>query len=215
MTVSYHAPRKQQLKPSRTRLILWLVGVVLLSCVGLLLGQYLTSEPSQPEPVAVEAELGPRREVLLYFASPDGLILMAEARTIADCQIDEECLRDTIHELLAGPRSGLSPILPAQARLQGLSVEASVVTIDFSREFVSGHPGGTRSELLTTYGLVNTLTVNFPHLRQMQILVEGAPVDTLKGHVDLRQPINPDFSLVEEGLAPAGQIINLPTGREE
>jgi hypothetical protein len=41
--------------------------------------------------------------------------------------------------------------------------------------------------------------------------VEGTPVATLKGHVDLRQPINPDFSLVEEGslveedLAPTGK----------
>jgi len=54
--------------------------------------------------------------------------------------------------------------------------------------------------LLTVYALANTVAVNFPHLRQLRILVEGAAVETLKGHVDLRQPLVPDFSLV---LTPA------------
>jgi hypothetical protein len=31
----------------------------------------------------------------------------------------------------------------------------------------------------------------------------------------LRQPINPDFSLVEEGLAPTGKMTNLPAGSDE
>jgi hypothetical protein len=76
------------------------------------------------------------------------------------------------------------------------------VNVDFSQELISAHPGGTQSELLTIYGLADTLAVNFPHLRQMRVLVDGVPVATLKGHVDLRQPISPDFSLVEEGMAP-------------
>jgi hypothetical protein len=63
--------------------------------------------------------------------------------------------------------------------------------------------------------LADTLAVNFPHLRQVLIKVEGASVTTLKGHVDLRQPIIPDFSLVEEGLAPVGKMSGLPAGREE
>ena len=107
------------------------------------------------------------------------------------------------------------PILPASVVLRGVTVVDSLVKIDFSQELIAAHPGGTQSELLTVYGLADTLTVNFPHLRQVQVLVEGAPVSTLKGHVDLRQPINPDFSLVEEGLAPVGDVTNLPAERDE
>jgi hypothetical protein len=48
---------------------------------------------------------------------------------------------------------------------------------------------------LTAYGLANTLVVNFPHIRQVRLLVEGRPLETLKGHVDLREPLPADFSL--------------------
>jgi hypothetical protein len=50
--------------------------------------------------------------------------------------------------------------------------------------------------LLTVYALADTVAVNFPHLRQLRILIEGGAVETLKGHVDLRQPLAPDFSLI-------------------
>jgi hypothetical protein len=124
-------------------------------------------------------------------------------------------LRDTVRALVAGSQDGFAAVLPAQVVLNDVSVEGSLVNVDFSQELISAHPGGTQSELLTIYALADTLTVNFPHLRQMRVLVDGAPIETLKGHVDLRQPINPDFSLVEEGMAPVGRILSLPVGGNE
>jgi spore germination protein GerM len=129
--------------------------------------------------------------------------------------VEEDCLREMVQALIAGPQGDLAPILPEQVALRDLVVDGSLVSLDFSHELIAAHPGGTQSELLTTYGLADTLAVNFPHLRQMQILVEGTVAATLKGHVDLRQPISPDFSLVEEGLAPAGKMISLPAGGDE
>jgi spore germination protein GerM len=166
-------------------------------------------------PVAEDLSSQRTREVILYFASTDGQSLVAETRKINECQLDEDCLRDTVEALIAGPQSDLVPILPDQVSLHAISVDDSLVSLDFSQELIAAHPGGTQSELLTIYGLADTLTVNFPHLRQVQILVDGAQATTLKGHVDLRLPINPDFSLVEEGMAPTGKMINLPVGRDE
>jgi hypothetical protein len=99
--------------------------------------------------------------------------------------------------------------------LRNVTVTNSLVSVDFSQELIAAHPGGTQSELLTVYGLADTVAVNFPHLRQVQISVEGSPVATLKGHVDLRQPVNPDFSLVQEDLSPAGKMTSMPSGRDE
>jgi hypothetical protein len=180
MTLSYHEPRKSQQKPWRKRLILFGGLVVLVFSVGLVVGYLRNEQPPKPVPVSEEVSLQPTREVLLYFASLDGV-----------------------------------PILPARVELRGVTIADSLVNIDFSRELIAAHPGGTQSELLTIYALVDTLAVNFPHLRQLQVLVEGSVVATLKGHVDLRQPINPDFSLVEEGLAPTGKMTNLPAGSDE
>lgn len=215
MPKSYHQSRKLQQKPWHKRLNLWAGLVVLIFCVGLVVGYFKTREASHTLPVAVETSSPPTREVILYFASVDGQALVAETRKITECQLDEDCLRDTVRALIAGPESGLAPILPAQVALRGVAVTGSLVSIDFSPELISAHPGGTQSELLTIYGLADTLAVNFPYLRQVQILVEGAPAATLKGHVDLRRPINPDFSLVEEGLEPAGNMTRLPAGGEE
>ncbi|MCK4509413.1 MAG: GerMN domain-containing protein [Desulfuromonadales bacterium] len=214
MPKTNHKPSKFQRRPLRKRLILFGCLVVLVFSVGLLVGYFKTREAPRVEPVAMDTSAQLSRDVVLYFASADGQTLVAETRKINECQIDEDCLRDTVEALIAGPESGFAPILSTQVRLLGITVVDSLVTIDFSQEMIAAHPGGTQSELLTIYGLVDTLAVNFPHLRQAQFLVEGAPVSTLKGHVDLRQPINPDFTLVEEGLAPVGKMNSLPAGRE-
>ncbi len=221
MPNSYHKPRKSQHKPRksqqgslRKRLILFGCLVVLVFSVGLVVGYFKTREAPRVEPVTVDISAQLTRDVVLYFASVDGQTLVAETRTISECQIDEDCLRDTVEALIAGPESGLAPILSTQVKLRGITVVDSLVNIDFSQEMIAAHPGGTQSELLTIYGLADTLAVNFPHLRQVQFLVEGAPVPTLKGHVDLRQPINPDFTLVEEGLVPVGQMTSSSAGGE-
>jgi hypothetical protein len=73
-------------------------------------------------------------------------------------------------------------------------VDGGTAVIDFSRDLVSSHPGGSSSELLTVYGLANSLAANFPHIRQVRILVDGEPVESLKGHVDLSRPVQADFS---------------------
>jgi hypothetical protein len=68
-----------------------------------------------------------------------------------------------------------------------------VVIADFSRELASHHPGGSLTELMTVYALADTMAANFPHLRQLTILLEGKAVETLKGHLALGQPIVADF----------------------
>jgi spore germination protein GerM len=215
MPKSYHEPRKAKKQLGRKRLFLWGGFVVIIFSVGLLIGYFKTGTDDRSTSVAEKAPESSAREVILYFASYDGQSLAAEARTINECMVEEDCLRDTVQALIAGPENSLAAILPEQVALRGVTVVDSLVTLDFSRELITAHPGGTQSELLTVYGLADTLAVNFPHLRQVLIKVEGASVTTLKGHVDLRQPIIPDFSLVEEGLAPVGKMSGLPAGREE
>jgi spore germination protein GerM len=197
------------------RLVLLGVLVVLVFGIGLLVGHLKSSRPGLPEPAAVETAPPATREVILYFASADGQTLVAENREIVECQVDEDCLRSTVQALIDGPKGDLVPVLPEQVVLRGINAADSQVDLDFSQELVAAHPGGTQSELLTIYGLTDTLAVNFPHLRQVRILVEGEAVATLKGHVDLRQPISPDFSLVKEDLSPAGKILSLPVGKDE
>jgi spore germination protein GerM len=197
------------------QLLPWFILIAILFVVGLVVGTLQTGEEPEEVVPAVDAPPSVAREVILYFSSGDGQTLLAESRQITGCELDEDCLSETVRALIAGPSAEMVPILPARTTLRNLTVDGSLVTVDFSRDLIDAHPGGTQSELLTVYGLTDTLTVNFPHLRQVQILVEGAPVATLKGHVDLRRPVYPDFSFVEEGTAPAGSMHDPSAGSEE
>jgi len=67
--------------------------------------------------------------------------------------------------------------------------EQGAAFVDLSGEVTSAHPGGSQSELLTVYTIVEALTANLPAITSVQILVDGREVDTLAGHVDLKSPL--------------------------
>jgi len=199
----------------RRRFVL-LAFLIILLVLGLFFARkFFTTSPSVTTPSAELAQPKQFRDVVLYFGSPDGSFLVAEGRQIEDCLNEEECLRRTVQALVNGPATDLIPIFPLSAQIRSVTASVDTVTVDFSRELVSGHPGGSVSELLTIYGLANSLAENFPHLRRVRVLVEGAPLETLKGHVDLREPVKADFGFTHP---PEGSTQAKPTavpGRTE
>jgi spore germination protein GerM len=179
------------MKKSSSRYLIPILILILLAA-GLFTYRFLQRQPQVEQDTSGTAEVLPQREVLLYFASQDGFSLITEAREVPEAE-EEQLVMEIIQALAAGSHASLSPVLPPGVRLLGYSQQEGIATLDFSKELVAAHPGGSMSELLTVYGLVNTLAVNFPHIRKVRILVEEQPVETLKGHVDLRQPIAADF----------------------
>ncbi|MBE0597817.1 MAG: GerMN domain-containing protein, partial [Desulfuromonadales bacterium] len=177
--------------PFKDRLLLTAFLVILLAFGLLVARKYFISTPP-PQPVAtVPAPEEPRqrREVVLYFGNPDGTHLVPESREVSDCLVESDCVRETVQALINGPLGNSIPIIPSHSVLRGIALENGTAILDFSRDLVTGHPGGSISELLTVYGLANTVAVNFPHLRQVRILIEGATVETLKGHLGLQEPV--------------------------
>jgi len=150
--------------------------------------QVVLMAPAQP--VATEV---PEREVTLYFASVDARYLVATSQRIL-CADESACLRAVVEALVAGPVDELQPVLPPRTVLHDVQVVDETFTLNFDSQLVTGHPGGSQSELLTVYALVNTVAVNFPHLRQMSLQVDGQALTTLRGHVDLQRPLLADFS---------------------
>ena len=58
-------------------------------------------------------------------------------------------------------------------------------------------PPATAIAVLTIYTIVNALTVNLPAVTSVQVLVDGKEVDTLAGHIDLRQPLAKNLSWIQ------------------
>ena len=101
-------------------------------------------------------------------------------------------------------RAELEPAAPPYLSVipAGTSLRAFYVTdrgdafVDLSSEISSAHGGGSATELLTVYAIVNVVTANLPSVQRVQILINGREADTLAGHVDLRRPLQSDQSLV-------------------
>jgi len=181
---------------------------ILIIVIVILLGFLLLWYAGRPKPDRMvqvrpsvhsgdSSEMLRQRDVTLYFASEDGQYLVSEARQLG-CSSEENCVQAVIESLISGPVQAGSPVLSSKAKVLKVQLDQGTAIIDFSSEVSTGHPGGSQSELLTVYALANSIAVNFSHLRQVAILIDGKKVDTLKGHVDLRRPLIADFTFARQ-----------------
>lgn len=62
-------------------------------------------------------------------------------------------------------------------------------------------------EILAVYAIVDSVVINIAEIDRVGILVNGRPVATLNGHLDLRRPLAPDYSLILGSM-----IVGRPAG---
>jgi hypothetical protein len=139
------------------------------------------------------------KKVVLYFCDPQSEYLIGEKREIARRGDVEDEAEELISELTKGPRGKLIPTLPRKTKLLDLQIdERGVARVSFSEELSKDHPGGTSAEMMTIYSIVNSLTLNFPEIKRVQILVDGKGMETLAGHVSSGQPLGPNPGLIKK-----------------
>ncbi len=176
-----------------------LIGLLSVLVTGVLLGYgvswYLQQgqNPTEEVRIAITKEIS-MREVQLYFTAPEGTFLVPEPQDIPMCDVDRDCINSLLVSLINGSQQGNFPVLPKETKILGIEVENDLVRVDFSRQLVDFHPGGSLTELLSIYSIANSLSESFPYIRQIQILVAGEVRQTLKGHVRIDQPIYANFS---------------------
>jgi len=133
----------------------------------------------------------------LYYANSDGQSLAAIKREVplADGVLAQG--RQIIQSQLETAPMPYVSVVPAGTTLRAFYVtDRGDAFVDLSPEISTAHPGGSTTELLTVYALVNAITTNLSSVQRVQILIGGKEADTLAGHVDLRRPFERDTSLV-------------------
>jgi spore germination protein GerM len=179
--------------------VLVIAFIVFAAILGaLLLSRYGEREIKPASPGEQQAGTFP---VTLFFAAADDSGLVREGREIDVCDNPADCVTEVIGELANGPLGELSPTLPAATLVRSVRVDGDLAVVDLGNELVEGLPEGSHAEMLAVYSMVDTIAVNFPRIRRVAFLVDGEPAQTLKGHLDLREPLVPDFTL-EKKLAP-------------
>ncbi|MBN2371163.1 MAG: GerMN domain-containing protein [Vicinamibacteria bacterium] len=158
----------------------------------------LTPEASPPAAAIAGSTPEARRaiNVKLFFEATDRAGLALEERAVQYHSDLARQLRVVLEELIRGSQTGLGAAVDPQTRVLDVLVSArGVAYVDLSPEVIPA-AAGSHAELLTVYSIVNTLSVNFPVVTRVQIIVGDRTVETLAGHVDLSRPLLPNMALL-------------------
>lgn len=155
---------------------------------------------AEPAPKTVETApaVGPHIAATLYFVSEDGTSLRgvpvdvplrdspaAQARALVEAQLSTE------------PPPPLTRAVPEGVTVRGVFLTGrDDAYVDLDGTFVTALPGGSHNELMATYAIVSVVTTNVSPVQRVQILIDGREVETLTGHVDLREPLRKNESLI-------------------
>lgn len=137
------------------------------------------------------AEKNTALKAKLLFSSDDQAYLIPEERKIlTGTKLDDQCV-DVVVELIKGPSNEhLISTLPKETKLKSLFITPEGnAYVDFSNELAANHIGGTEEEMLTIYSITNTILINFPSIKKVQILIDNKQRDTLNGHLYIGIPL--------------------------
>jgi len=135
----------------------------------------------------------------LYYGSSDARALVPVRRDVPAATSVVEQGRQILAVQFQDAPQPYVQVVPKGTKLRAFYVtERGDAFVDLSGDVVSAHPGGSLTELLTVYAVVNAITTNLPAVQRVQILVEGREVDTIAGHVDVRRPLERDSTLVRD-----------------
>jgi spore germination protein GerM len=157
-----------------------------------------TARASAAGAPAAPSTAGRRIKAHLFYVDADGTRLSSVERDVAFGEGTVEQARQIIEAQIGPVAEPLVSAVPPGTRLRTLFVtDRGEAFVDFSRELLTGHSGGSTNELLTVYTVVDALTANLPAVTAVQLLVDGKQVETLAGHVDLRRPLAKNLAWVQ------------------
>lgn len=138
------------------------------------------------------------KTVTLYFSDTNAMYLEGEKRDIMVTEKDsiEELI---VRELIKGPVSeDLWSTIPDGSELISASTKNGICTVDFSSEYVDNSPGGSTSEMMAVFSVVNTLT-ELEGVEKVQFLIEGKKRE-IYTHVIFDEPFSRDENFLNTTL---------------
>ncbi|MBQ8682703.1 MAG: GerMN domain-containing protein [Selenomonadales bacterium] len=143
-------------------------------------------KPRTADDLYKDGQANELREVVVYRASSDGQILVQEKYTVAKT---DETIAQAMGLLLTEPSSSENwSTIPEGTKVRSIHFANGIARIDFSPEIVRNFRGGSAGELLLVGSIVNTLT-EIRGVEKVRIMVNGRPIESIGGHVDLSEPI--------------------------
>lgn len=135
---------------------------------------------------------------LLFTSEQQPLLYIEEREIMTGENIEDQCY-NTIQELIKGPSSNnFIPTLPQEGKLNSLFITPDgTAFVDLSKGIIKEQSGGTEEELLAIYSIVNTIILNFPSIKKVQILIDDKQQETFNGHIYIGVPLTFNKRLME------------------
>ena len=177
-----------------------LVGIGLWLVLALLPG-ILSRQPETPASGSTgNAADGRRIQANLFYVSEDGGELVSVVREVPLGATPAEQARRIVEAQVSRPSDGNVSAIPGGTKVRAVFLGShGDAYVDLSSDAALGHGGGTLDEALAVFAIVNAITSNLPDVTAVQILVDGKEVDSLAGHLDLRQPIRRATDWIRKG----------------
>jgi len=149
-----------------------------------------STEPSASTSGPTKAGEARKIQATLFYVSDDGAELVPVNRDVLYGATAVEQAKHIVEAQVAAAPANLASAIPAATKVRAVFLAPhGEAYVDLSADVTTGHSGGSLNEALAVFAVVNALTSNLSGVTSVQILVEGKEVDTLAGHIDLRQPI--------------------------
>jgi len=141
--------------------------------------------------VPLASELEGIRGIYLYYGVPGTDSLAAEYRDIVVKDRPADRVRAIYRELVAGSNRNLeSPFPEGVELLNAYYTSRGSLYLDWNRALVQGFHGGTAQESEILRSILMTAADNLPDVQEVDLLVEGSPVETIGGHFDVMRPMS-------------------------
>lgn len=136
-------------------------------------------------------------DIYLYFANAENNFLSAEKRNVLHPGDPSGFGKIIVQELIKGSHGKLQRTIPEQTSLRSFYLSGDgIAYVDFSQEIKEQQPGGSHSEYLTIYSIVNSIVYNVADIKAVKILINGNETTTLAGHIGIGSPIRADMVMV-------------------
>jgi hypothetical protein len=134
--------------------------------------------------------------VVIYFSDQQERFLVPEKRYVYIENDSASQVREITKALVDGSKTKLVNTFPTGVGVKDVRVDdEGIASINFNKNLIKLHPGGSTAEMATIYSLTNSVTENVPNVKKVKILVDGKELPSIKGHISTRNAFvpNPDL----------------------
>lgn len=132
---------------------------------------------------------------VLFYLNSEGRFTRIE-KEIKGNDLIENRIRNLIESLKVSTE-GLISTVPPETEVKDVIFSDGIVYLNLSGKILNS-PHGTKEEMEFLYGIVNSISATFPEVRGVKFLVDGEEIETLWGHISLKEPLKPDYEVFEE-----------------